>query len=33
MPALDGERSTLVFRVVQESLTNAAKYARAETSM
>lgn len=27
MPALDGEQSTLVFRVVQESLTNAAKYA------
>jgi two-component system NarL family sensor kinase len=30
MPALDGERSTLVFRAVQESLTNAAKYARAD---
>jgi two-component system NarL family sensor kinase len=29
MPMLDGDRSTLVFRAVQESLTNAAKYAQA----
>jgi signal transduction histidine kinase len=29
MPALDGDLSTLVFRVVQESLTNIAKYAHA----
>src|SRR6185437_6914938 len=29
MPILDGDRSTLVFRAVQESLTNAAKYAQA----
>ena len=31
MPALDGDRSTLVFRALQESLTNAAKYAHAGT--
>jgi signal transduction histidine kinase len=30
MPILDGDRSTLVFRVIQESLTNAAKYAGAK---
>ena len=29
MPMLDGDRSTLVFRAFQESLTNAAKYAHA----
>src|SRR4029077_19549562 len=29
MPALDGELSTLIFRVTQESLTNAAKHAHA----
>jgi signal transduction histidine kinase len=31
MPPLDGDLSTLVFRAFQESLTNAAKYARAGT--
>jgi len=30
MPALDSELSTLVFRATQESLTNAAKHARAQ---
>jgi two-component system NarL family sensor kinase len=30
MPPMDGEASTLVFRAIQESLTNAAKHARAK---
>ena len=30
LPQLDGDMSTLVFRAFQESLTNAAKYARAK---